>query len=156
MTAPTAPVVEVVAALITDSTGRLVLVRKRGTTRFMQAGGKPEPGESAREALVRELGEELEFAPAPEALGYLGRFETDAANEPGHLVRAEVFRLRTDEPLRPAAEIVELLRCTPDEAAALGDRLAPLARTLLTVLEPSALEPSALEPWAPEPLEVPQ
>ena len=137
MTVPPAPVVEVVAALITDSAGRLVLVRKRGTTRFMQAGGKPEPGETARQALVRELGEELLVDVPPASLDHLGRFESDAANEPGHLVRAEVFRLRTDEPLTPAAEIVEVLRCTPDEAAALGDRLAPLARTLLSVLEPS-------------------
>jgi 8-oxo-dGTP pyrophosphatase MutT (NUDIX family) len=146
MTEPPAPVVEVVAALITDSADRLVLVRKRGTTRFMQAGGKPEPGESARGALVRELGEELGFAPPPESLDHLGRFETDAANEPGHLVRAEVFRLRTDATLAPAAEIEEMLRCTPAEAAALGDRLAPLARTLLAVLEQSVLEPSLLEP----------
>lgn len=146
MTTPLAPVVEVVAALITDSAGRLVLVRKRGTTRFMQAGGKPEPGESARQALVRELGEELQFRPDPDALDHLGRFETDAANEPGHLVRAEVFRLRTDAPLAPAAEIVELLRCTPEEAAALGDRLAPLARTLLAVLEPAVLDPVEVSP----------
>jgi 8-oxo-dGTP diphosphatase len=136
MTALPVPVVEVVAALLTDSTGRLVLVRKRGTNRFMQAGGKPEPGETPRQALVRELAEELEFRPEPESLEHLGRFESDAANEPGHLVRAEVFRLRTDATMAPAAEIEELLRCTPAEAEALGDRLAPLARTLLAVLEP--------------------
>src|SRR5690348_4329688 len=107
MTVLPAPVVEVAAALLTDSTGRLVLVRKRGTTRFMQAGGKLEPGETPRQALVRELAEELLYRPAPETLDYLGRFETDAANEPGHLVRAEVFRLRTDATLTPAAEIAE-------------------------------------------------
>lgn len=131
-----APVVVVVAALITDSAGRLVLVRKRGTTRFIQAGGKPEAGESARQALARELAEELELLVDPDALEPLGRFEAAAANEPGHLVHAEVFRLRTDAEPRPAAEIVELLRCSPTEAEALGDRLAPLARALLAELEP--------------------
>lgn len=136
MTASPPPVVEVVAALITDSAGRLVLVRKRGTERFMQAGGKPEPGETPRQALLRELAEELEYRPAPEQLDHLGRFESAAANEPGHLVRAEVFRIRTDADLRPAAEIEELLRLSPAEAAALGDRLAPLARDLLAELEP--------------------
>jgi 8-oxo-dGTP pyrophosphatase MutT (NUDIX family) len=130
------PVVVVVAALLTDSAGRLVLVRKRGTSRFMQPGGKPEPGETAREALVRELGEELRFVPAPESLVPLGSFEEAAANEPGHLVRAEVFRLTTDAALEPAAEIDEVLRCSPAEADALGDRLAPLARALLAELEP--------------------
>lgn len=136
MALPTPPVVEVVAALITDSAGRLVLVRKRGTDRFMQAGGKPEPGETARQALLRELAEELEYVPASERLDHLGRFESAAANEPGHLVRAEVFRVRTDAELHPAAEIEELLRVSPAEAAALGDRLAPLARLLLAELEP--------------------
>ncbi len=47
------PVIRVVAALIDDTEGRLLLVRKRGTRRFMQSGGKPEAGESARAALVR-------------------------------------------------------------------------------------------------------
>jgi 8-oxo-dGTP pyrophosphatase MutT (NUDIX family) len=136
MSALPPPVVEVVAALLTDTAGRLVLVRKRGTTRFMQPGGKPEPGETAREALARELAEELLYRPAPESLAYLGRFETAAANEPGHLVRAEVFRATTDADLRPAAEIEELLRLRPAEAAALGDRLAPLAHALLAELEP--------------------
>jgi 8-oxo-dGTP pyrophosphatase MutT (NUDIX family) len=131
-----APVVVVVAALLTDAAGRLVLVRKRGTTRFMQPGGKPEAGETPRQALVRELAEELELAVPPDALEPLGPFEAAAANEPGHLVRAEVFRLRTDAPLRPAAEIDELLCCTPAEAEALGDLLAPLARALLAELEP--------------------
>ena len=128
--------VVVVAALLTDAAGRLVLVRKRGTTRFMQPGGKPEAGESARAALVRELAEELELSVEPDALEPLGRFEAEAANEPGHLVRAEVFRLRTAAHLEPAAEIDELLRCSPAEAEALGDRLAPLARALLAQLEP--------------------
>jgi 8-oxo-dGTP pyrophosphatase MutT (NUDIX family) len=129
-------VVEVVAALLTDSAGRLALVRKRGTARFMQAGGKPEPGETPRQALLRELAEELLYRPAPDELVHLGRIESAAANEPGHLVRAEVFRIRTDAVLTPAAEIEELLRVTPAEAAALGDRLAPLARDLLAELEP--------------------
>jgi 8-oxo-dGTP pyrophosphatase MutT (NUDIX family) len=136
MTAPGPPVVEVVAALLTDAAGRLVLVRKRGTARFMQPGGKPEPGETPREALVRELAEELRFRPAPESLVHLGRFETAAANEPGFLVRAEVFRATTDAELRPAAEIAEVLAVRPEEAAALGDRLAPLAHILLAELEP--------------------
>lgn len=129
--------VVVVAALLTDSAGRLVLVRKRGTSRFMQPGGKPEPGETAHEALLRELGEELRFFPAPEALVPLGAFEEAAANEPGHLVRAEVFRVTSDEELELAAEIDEVLRCSPAEAEALGDRLAPLARALLAELEPT-------------------
>jgi 8-oxo-dGTP pyrophosphatase MutT (NUDIX family) len=130
------PDIHVSAAVVTDSAGRALVVRKAGTLRFMQPGGKPEPGETPRQALLRELAEELLYRPAPDELVHLGRFESAAANEPGHLVRAEVFRIRTDAVLTPAAEIEELLRVTPAEAAALGDRLAPLARDLLAELEP--------------------
>jgi 8-oxo-dGTP diphosphatase len=36
--------IEIVAALIRDGAGRMLLVRKRGTA-FMQPGGKSDPGE---------------------------------------------------------------------------------------------------------------
>jgi len=128
-------VVRVVAALISDPDGRLLLVRKRGTERFMQAGGKPEAGETPRRALARELSEELGLTVAEAALTPVGAFVTAAANEPGHRLEAEVFRLPLPagvaDALEPHAEIEELRWCTPAEAAALGDRLAPLAHLLL-------------------------
>ena len=48
-----------VAALIRDGDGRVLLVRKRGTAAFMQPGGKRDAGESDVAALAREIGEEL-------------------------------------------------------------------------------------------------
>ena len=41
-------VISVVAALIRDEAGRVLLVRKRGTAGFMQPGGKRDAGESDR------------------------------------------------------------------------------------------------------------
>ena len=123
--------ITVVAALVTDPAGRLLLVRKRGTDRFMQPGGKPEAGESLREALARELTEELRLVVSPLAFDDLGRFETEAANEPGHALVAHVFRLVTADPVGADAEIAEARWCTVSEADALGGRLAPLARELL-------------------------
>ena len=39
--------IEIVAALIRDRAGRVLLVRKRGTTAFMQPGGKRDSGEQS-------------------------------------------------------------------------------------------------------------
>ena len=85
----------IAAAIITDSQGRCLLVRKRGTEYFMQPGGKPEIGETPHAALIRELEEELNFSVSPEELVQVGRFTDAAANEPGHLVSAG--KLYTDD-----------------------------------------------------------
>ena len=60
-------------------TGEVLSVRKRGTSKFMQPGGKPEPGESALQAAVREIREELSVDLDPERMIFLGVFEADAA-----------------------------------------------------------------------------
>ncbi|MFG6176918.1 NUDIX domain-containing protein [Halomonas sp. THAF12] len=119
-----APTLHIAAALIEDAEGRLLLVRKRGTTAFMQAGGKLEPGESPAAALARELEEEL--GRPPTRLEPLGEFTAPAANEPGHELRAHLFRAELEGPLQAAAEIAELRWVTPAEALALP--LAPLTR----------------------------
>jgi 8-oxo-dGTP diphosphatase len=121
------------AAVITDAAGRVLVVRKHGTSVFMQPGGKPEPGESAAEALARELHEEVGLVVAAAALEPLGTFESDAANEPGHRVVAEAFRT-TAEPgdLSARAEIAELRWITPGDVAAMA--LAPLSLDHLLAL----------------------
>lgn len=128
-------VIRVSAAVIRDPDGRLLLVRKRGTTAFMQPGGKPEPGETADVTLSRELREELGLRVDPADLRPLGSFEAAAANEPGFVVLAEVFAadIAAQQP-RVAAEIVELRWAT--EADADRIEIAPLA--LQHFLTPSA------------------
>jgi len=118
------------AAVILDAAGRALLVRKRGTSVFMNPGGKPEPGESAAETLARELGEELGLVIEPGALHPLGSFESDAANEPGHRVVAEAFSVTVDpDTVSAQAEIAELRWITRDEASTLS--LAPLSTEFL-------------------------
>ncbi|MFG6279747.1 NUDIX domain-containing protein [Microbacterium sp. 5K110] len=119
--------IHVSAAVITDADGRLLLVRKAGTTAFMQPGGKPEPGETPAETLARELAEEIGIRVAPADLESLGSFTASAANEPGFAVVAEVFRVEIGEqrPV-PDAEIAELRWVTA--ATASGLEIAPLAR----------------------------
>lgn len=106
----------------------MLTVRKRGTSVFMLPGGKPEPGESAVETAVREIEEELGITLDAADLRPLGSWETDAANEPGHLLRATVFETgRLDLDPAPRGEIVELEWVHPLESLLAVDQ-APLNR----------------------------
>ena len=119
--------IHVSAAVIHDADGRLLLVRKDGTTAFMQPGGKPEPGETGAETLSRELEEELGIRIAPGDMRPLGEFTASAANEPGFLVVADVFAVDiANQTPRIAAEIAELRWITRADADDL--EVAPLAR----------------------------
>ncbi|WIF68993.1 NUDIX domain-containing protein [Metapseudomonas otitidis] len=117
---------DIAAACLIDADNRLLLVRKRNTRAFMLPGGKREPGESAHEALRRELQEELELSLPAEALSPLGSFRAAAANEPDTWVEAQVFVARLEQPVAPAAELEELAWLAPGQP--LPDSLAPLLR----------------------------
>jgi 8-oxo-dGTP pyrophosphatase MutT (NUDIX family) len=119
----------IAAALLLREDGRTLLVRKRGTQAFMQAGGKIEPHELPLAALVRELEEELNLRIDPAQACYLGTFRAPAANEPGYVVEAELFQLSIDAPVEPAAEIEEVVWISGADDAGLP--LAPLTRDLI-------------------------
>lgn len=115
-------VIAIVAAVVLDGDGRLLVVRKRGTTAFMQPGGKIEPGESPVGALVREIREELGVGIVD--VRDLGHHSAPAANEPGHRVQADLFLVILDGAPQAAAEIEEMRWIDP---LAPGDiELAPL------------------------------
>ncbi|GAA1532420.1 8-oxo-dGTP pyrophosphatase MutT (NUDIX family) [Microbacterium ginsengiterrae] len=137
------PDIHVSAAVITDDADRVLVVRKQGTTAFMQPGGKPEPAESPAQTLARELDEELGLLVDVEDLTPLGRFESAAANEPGHRVIADAFALRIDaDAVTVQAELAELRWITPKEIGAL--ELAPLSlEHLLPIAWPGLVRPSA-------------
>jgi 8-oxo-dGTP diphosphatase len=119
-------VISIVAALIRDDAGRLLLVRKRGTLAFMQPGGKRDLGESDVAALMREIDEELGCRVVENSVRALGHFDAPAANEPGFRVQAAVYALDVEGPVTPQAEIEEALWA---DAAMLSQlHLAPLTR----------------------------
>jgi 8-oxo-dGTP diphosphatase len=118
----------------------MLLVRKRGTSKFMQPGGKFEPGESSEQALLRELNEELGYELDLRDLQYVGRFSSAAANEAGHLVDCDVhFTVVTSEGVA-AAEIEELVWIDParmdevDLAPLTGQVLRPYILTMSAAL----------------------
>ncbi|VXD01277.1 NUDIX hydrolase [Sphingomonas sp. 8AM] len=118
--------IRIAAALIEDGAGRLLLVRKAGTGWFMQAGGKIEDGESAVSALRCELVEEIGLVLAEGEARHLGRYAAPAANEPGHIVDADIFHVRTRQPPAIRSEIEAAVWVDPVTALALP--LAPLTR----------------------------
>src|SRR5579864_2476064 len=67
--------ISVVAALIRDEQGRVLVVRKRGTSAFMQPGGKRDVGESDIAALAREVVEELGCCVDQKTVRAVGTFE---------------------------------------------------------------------------------
>ncbi|MBN7793254.1 NUDIX domain-containing protein [Microbacterium esteraromaticum] len=120
------PDIHVSAAVIVDRAGHALVVRKHGTTRFMQPGGKPEPGETAAQTLIRELDEELALRVDETALQPLGRFISAAANEPDHRVVAEAFALRAESSdVVVQAELAELRWLAPGDMHSVP--LAPLS-----------------------------
>ena len=119
-------VISVVAALIRDQEGRVLLVRKRGTAAFMQPGGKRDAGESDVAALSREIVEELGCRVLANSARSLGVFDCAAANEPGFQVRAAVYAVDIEGAVQPQAEIDQVVWVDP---RALPDLpLAPLTR----------------------------
>ena len=134
-------IIRIAAGLLIRPDGRTLLVRKRGTQAFMQAGGKIEAHELPAVTLARELEEELGLLVAPAQARFLGQFSAPAANEPGYVVQAEVFLLEIDTEVAPAAEIEEL--CWVDPHSDISLHLAPLTRDLILPFYRASLTPSA-------------
>jgi 8-oxo-dGTP diphosphatase len=107
------PTIRIVAAVILNSQGHLLLVRKRGTETFMQPGGKFEPGETSEQAIIRELNEELGFELEPGDFEFVGRFTAHAANEVDHMVDCDVHFTVVETEGVAAAEIEELMWIDP-------------------------------------------
>lgn len=117
--------ITVSAVIVRNAGGHVLAVRKRGTDLLMFPGGKPEPGESAEQAAVREFAEELGVELRAPDLQLVGEFTAPAANEPGRQVHATVFEHPPVTVSAPRAEI-EHVEWTDPHAP--EPQLAPLLR----------------------------
>jgi 8-oxo-dGTP diphosphatase len=118
--------IRIVAALIRDDAGRVLLVRKRGTSAFMQPGGKRDGSEDDIAALSREIAEELGCGVLAGSIRSLGEFDAVAANEPGFRVQASLYGVDVTGEIAPRREIDETIWIDP--AAPPDIVLAPLTR----------------------------
>jgi 8-oxo-dGTP pyrophosphatase MutT (NUDIX family) len=121
----------IAAVRITNTEGHIFVVRKKGTSKWMQPGGKLEPGESPERAALRELNEEMGLSWTPDRLTPLGNWEGPAANEAdtrltAHLFAAEWVR-GVDGQAGVGAELAEGRWMDPQQALERDD-LAPLLR----------------------------
>ncbi|WP_130619990.1 NUDIX hydrolase [Dyella amyloliquefaciens] len=111
-----ARLIRIVAAVIRDAEGCVLMVRKRGAQVLQQPGGKRDPDDvDDLHTLERELHEELGCLMRRDSARWLGRFSAPAANEPGHVVEAEVYEVRAEGPFVAQAEIEEIRWVDPRE-----------------------------------------
>lgn len=99
------PLLRVAAAAVIEQ-GRLLVVSKKAAPGvFYLPGGKPDPGESMRQAVIRELDEELGVIPVRMRL--LGQVNEVAALERVRM-RMTVFTAMLNTEPHPAAELAAL------------------------------------------------
>lgn len=87
-----------------------LVARSYGKTHFYLPGGKREPGESDKEALIREIQEELGFSLHPDSLNYDGVFRAQAdGKQHGVDVQLTCYRVETKQEPVASAEIEEII-----------------------------------------------
>lgn len=118
----------IATACILNTAQELLVVRKRGTHKWMLPGGKLDRDETPEQALLRELQEELRVTLSRADLHALGRFQASAANEVDTQVSAHAFiaTLPAGQTVQIDAEI-EALDWKPLDALQC-DQVAPLLR----------------------------
>lgn len=97
------------AAGIIIQDGKHLLERSKGKKYFIEPGGSIEKEETPKQALVRELKEELNIDVQEEDLAPFGTFYADAAGQEHLIVRMDVFMVsKWQGQIKPGAEVEEL------------------------------------------------
>lgn len=87
----------------------LLVTRSHNSDVFVSPGGKLEAGENAKQAVIRELQEELQLHITEDQLSLFGTFYAEAAGKnAGKKLRMDVFMVDTSDPIIPDHEIAEL------------------------------------------------
>lgn len=92
----------------------------------MQVGGKLEPNEAPEATMLREIQEEI--GTQAQIQQFIGRFETQTANEPDYQLVSYVYWVSLDQAPKIEAEIAEMKWVDLDEKEV---RLAPLTTEIV-------------------------
>ena len=112
---------------------KILMTRSKGKDVWYIPGGKREEGESDKEALMREVKEELSVDLFPDTISYLGTFKAQAHGKPeGVFVQMTCYRAYYKGELTPSAEIEEMAWLTSDTDPIL---LSPVDRIIFTYLK---------------------
>lgn len=103
------------AAGILIKNKKLLVERSKGKAFFISPGGSIEPGETPKQALVRELREEFGLQTEEENFEEFGVFSAPAAGQEGMTVIMETFMVKkwTGIPT-PNSEVEEIMWITSD------------------------------------------
>ncbi len=119
-------IIHISSALFMNDRNETLLVRKKGTTHFIQPGGKIAPEETAVQALLREVKEELEYDIIEKQIEYIGEFSSTAIYEKNCRVTSKLFLIKGHFTPMPKREIEEARWVSIDEAYQMP--IAPLTR----------------------------
>ena len=105
-----------VNALVTDTDGKMLAVRKKNSIYFQMVGGKREKDEELLDTLRREFLEEINVDILAHEVFFLGKHDTLAVNEENTKVHANVFhvKLNSVETIKIASEIDEMAWITKE------------------------------------------
>lgn len=110
---------------------KVLSVRSHGRDRFYLPGGKIDPGETARDAIIREVAEELGVTLIDDSIREIGTFAGHGHNQPdGAIVRMTCFTADYRGMLAPAREIAELRWLTQRDR----DLMAPMGQKITAAL----------------------
>jgi 8-oxo-dGTP pyrophosphatase MutT (NUDIX family) len=99
---------------------KLLVERSQGKTMFIAPGGSIEPGETPKQACVRELKEEFDIDVDESDLEPFGEFQAPAAEQEHRTVFMTVFTVKkfAGEP-RPSSEVEEIAWISADNTQGL-------------------------------------
>ena len=100
---------------------KLLVERSKGKEFFIAPGGSIEPGETPKQALIRELMEEFQVTVEEEDLAEFGTFRAAAAGQESKVVEMQVFTVKgwKGEPTADS-EVEEVAWVTSSSSLRLG------------------------------------